>query len=262
MSHNRPENCITVIVADMFKNFADSNENVLTYSCLVKQLAKHQPSGQAIKMIAGQGVTKEELMALITRYDAQQDYILMTPQFTLPRAGCEYSHKHKQQNITVSLAQKLSENSYKLALTFDGGNEFFQDHMTGQHIQGMAVIESMRQAFLAVTEQFFLADTDEGYYFVIHEMATRFERFVFPVEAHVHYHIEEQRVKSGRYYAQVKVTVEQGGNTCAISNISFTAYNSEFIAEKESQIAQATLNTYLTELEETAQHFEASHAAA
>jgi len=224
---NRPENCITVVVADMFKNFADSNENVL-----------------------------------ITRYGAQQDYIIMTPQFTLPRAGCKYSHKHKQQNITVSLAQKLTDHSYKLALTFDGGNEFFQDHMTGQHIQGMAVIESMRQAFLAITEQFFLTDTNEGYYFVIHEMATRFERFVFPIEAQAHYHIQEQRVKSGRYYARVKVTVEQGGNTCAISDIRFTAYNSVFIAEKESQIAQDTLDTYLTQLEETEQHFEASHAAA
>lgn len=134
--------------------------------------------------------------------------------------------------------------------------------MTGQHIQGMAVIEAMRQAFLTVTEQFFLEDTEEGYYFVIHEMAIRFERFVFPVEAQVNYKIQEQRVKSGRYYAQVEVTVKQGGHVCAVSNISFTAYNSVFISDKESQIAQDTINTYVTQLEQASSQHEESYAAA
>jgi acyl-CoA thioesterase FadM len=159
----------------------------------------------------------------------------------LPRAGNRQAHKQRRHNIVVSLAQRLSPTDYEMNLHFDECNEFFQDHMTGQHIQGMAIMEAMRQSFLTVTEQYHLHTSKQAYYFVIHDMSVRFERFLFPVDARLSYQVTDERIKEGRYGASVAIRVEQADEVCATGKVSFTAFDAAFIESREVLAAKEVL---------------------
>ncbi|WP_417500411.1 AfsA-related hotdog domain-containing protein [Methylophaga sp.] len=250
-----------LIVSDTFKGFSEGEENVLTYSCLVKLFASKKIGGEKVQLIVGQGVKASDLELLINKYNLSDQISVATSRSILPAAGVEYSHKQKIQNITVTLAQKKNDNNFKLGLIFDGSNEFFLDHMTGKHVQGMAVVEAMRQAFLTVTEQFFLNTSLNKYYFVIHKMDTEFKKFVFPLDAHIEYEIIRNRQKSDRYSASVKTTVIQNGDECAVGYIDFTAFEQSFIGKKEVQLATQAVEYVLSDAVIVTGKGEVSHAA-
>lgn len=250
-----------LIVSDTFRGFSDGDKNVLTYSCLVKLLASGVIGKDPIQLIVGQGVKESELDLLINKYNVADQLSVAPRQNALPAAGVEYSHKQKIQNITVTLAQKKNDEHFKLGVIFDGSNEFFLDHMTGKHVQGMAVVEAMRQSFLTVTEQFFLNDSPNKYYFVIHKMDTQFKKFVFPLDAHIEYEILKSKRKPGRYNASIKATVIQNGDTCAVSHIDFTAFEQSFIGKKEEQLAADAVDYTFSSNEQSTSEVEVKHAA-
>ncbi|WP_233420966.1 AfsA-related hotdog domain-containing protein [Xenorhabdus nematophila] len=67
----------------------------------------------------------------------------------------KYSHKRIPHNTIIGSTRKENENSFSLPLLIDERCELMSDHQTGQHIQGMILIEACRQTFIAVTEEFF-----------------------------------------------------------------------------------------------------------
>ncbi|ENM5790362.1 hypothetical protein V4V45_002223 [Vibrio mimicus] len=250
-----------IIVSDTFKGFSDDEQNVLTYSSLVKLLASNLIGSACIQLIAGQGIKESELDLLIKNYNLSDQISVSIRQNSLPAAGIEYSHKQKIQNITVTLAQKKNDNNFKLGVIFDGSNEFFLDHMTGKHIQGMAVVEAMRQSFLTVTEQFFLNNSPNKYYFVIHKMNTEFKKFVFPLDAHIEYEILNSKIKSGHYSASIRTTLIQNCDECAVSYIEFTAFEQSFIGKKEGKMATKAVEYLLTNTSQLISEDDVKHAA-
>jgi acyl-CoA thioesterase FadM len=235
-----------IVVADIFSNFAKQHESVITYSELIRKLAA-QPAETELFLIPGQGMDVELLRSLKRQFESLKLHVL-EPTRHLPRAGNRQAHKQRPHNIVVSLARRLGPNDYEMDMHFDESNEFFQDHMTGQHIQGMAIMEAIRQSFLTVTEQYHLHTSMQAYYFVIHNMSVHFERFLFPVDARLSYRVAEECIKEGRYRASVNVKVRQAGDVCATGTVSFTAFDSAFIESREHLAAKEVLIKHLSHL--------------
>jgi acyl-CoA thioesterase FadM len=236
----------TIVVADIFSNFAQEHESVITYSELLRLLAT-QPPEAGLSLIPGQGMEVGLLYALQRQFEVLSLRVLEPTRY-LPRAGNRQAHKQRPQNIVVSLARQLDRSNYEMDIHFDGSNEFFQDHMTGQHIQGMAIVEAMRQSFLSVTEQYHLNTSIHAYYFVIHDMSVRFERFLFPVDARLCYQIIKESIKDGRYGATVDIKVEQAGDACATGSVCFTAFDAAFIEGRERVAAKEVLVKHVNRL--------------
>ena len=235
-----------IVVSDIFTNFAKQHEFVINYSELIRNLTKHPPDAELF-LVPGQGMSVELLHSLTRQFDSLHLRVL-EPTRHLPRAGNRQAHKQRSHNIVVSLARRLGPNDYEMSIHFDENNEFFQDHMTGQHIQGMAIMEAMRQSFLAVTEQYHLHTSMQAYYFVIHDMSVRFERFLFPVDARLSYKVVEERIKDSRYGATVSMRVEQADEICATGSVSFTAFDATFIEGRERVAAKEVLVKHLNHL--------------
>lgn len=133
-----------------------------------------------------------------------------------------------------------------MPLLIDERCELMADHQTGQHIQGMLLVEASRQAFIGVTEEF-IYQQESGRYYVINSMAINFASFLFPLPALVHFEFLEKDIndRRGRFKAQVRVTQHQ--TLCATMDVSFTVYPSTLIAEKEKSLAEVAMQATIVE---------------
>ncbi|MDP1217553.1 AfsA-related hotdog domain-containing protein, partial [Klebsiella pneumoniae] len=67
-------------------------------------------------------------------------------------------HKRKKANILITSPEKRDEDNYCARLILQDASELLCDHQTGQHIQGMVLIEAARQTIIATSEKFLLAE--------------------------------------------------------------------------------------------------------
>lgn len=230
-----------IVVADKFAAFAiDKQVVTLTQLDSMLNLSKQILPGQ-YRVILGQGVSDADIARLINQielHDPDMSRWNVGALHQQPgRADASLSHKHKPCNTLIAPPQMIDQDNYKIELLIDENCELMDDHQTGQHIQGMVLVEAARQAFLAVTERFFLQDSDHKSYFVINSMTTSFFGFVFPTPAQINYLVVSKDINDRRQRFSVEVNVVQCGETRMTTAFTFTAYPDQVIAEKEVSLA-------------------------
>jgi A-factor biosynthesis hotdog domain len=241
---------LVFIVGNKFKDFC-GNDGVITvnefgdmarsgsFDCL--------PSGS--RLVVGQGVREAELQAIcdLARHAlAVRGIDIRATMRRSVRASRLQTHKHRIQNSIISHPNRIDEHCFEAELLLDERSELMADHQTGQHIQGMILIEAARQMFLAVTEEYFIGQTvHDRYYFVINSIEVKFARFVFPLSAALRYEILSKDIANPkRMCFDTLISVMQGGVCATQISFNFTAFHATKIEAKERQQAQALLHLY------------------
>jgi A-factor biosynthesis hotdog domain len=236
------------IVGDKFESFAQGKD-VLTVHQLraLSHLPKHLLEGHNV-LLLGQGAAEEDVAAIARGYNSNFDSSSRFDVSDLTRdrelASAKVSHKRFAHNTLISAPRRMSSDTFELDLIIDERCELMGDHQTGQHVQGMIIVEAFRQSFLAVTDTFFPFGDGERY-FVINAMHVDFQNFLFPLPAHIHYRIEEADVNDRRARYKTVLAAVQNGETCTTANISFTVYPQEVIAGKEAALASKVTSKLL-----------------
>lgn len=218
---------------------------------MIEALSKNSEILDNATVIPGQGVSESDILKILSLASENVDTEFL--RLRQARAGMSETHKRRSVNSIISSPRQISEDLYEADLLLDERSELMNDHQTGQHIQGMILIEAARQLFLAVTERFFIANSENnGYYFVINKIDTRYMAFVFPIGATLRYEILEKSIEnSERLSFHVKITVTQTEVDATEVIVKFTAFLADKIKKKEH--AQATVV-----LERTMETFENS----
>jgi len=240
---------IIFVVGDKFHEFG-KHESVKTIGELEEMVRTHSfdelPTGSRI--VAGQGIREAELHALhdqgiwsLASHGVDISAVLQRR----PRASRLQTHKHHLRNAIISHPERLSNDHFQAELLLDERSELMNDHQTGQHIQGMILVEAARQMFLAVTEEYFIGtQSSESYYFVINQISVNFTGFVFPVGANLDYRIKSKDISNpARLRFDVTVSIIQGGVSVTEVSFQFAAYHSENIKQKENKQAEKLLQT-------------------
>ena len=233
------------IVGNKFKDFCH-HDNVITLAQLQQLVLDQQLASlpKDTRLLAGQGLREADIQQILRTLQpaALAAGLDLSGLYQRPaRASRLHTHKHQLQNAIISHPLRLNDTLFEVALMVDDRSELMGDHATGQHIQGMVLIEAARQTFLAVTEEYFIGpDEPQRYYFVINSMAIRFQGFVFPLDATLRYQIVSMNVDNrDRMRFDTLITVLQGGKSVTQLGVQFTAFLAEQIEAKEQQ--QATL---------------------
>ncbi|MEK8034674.1 AfsA-related hotdog domain-containing protein [Ideonella sp. DXS29W] len=235
------------IVGNKFKDFS-RHDGVITigeFSDMARTgTFDRLPDGT--RLAAGQGVREAEIQAICdqAQHALAERGIDMGPALRRSvRASRLQTHKHRIQNAIISHPVRIDDRCFEAALLLDERSELMADHQTGQHIQGMILIEAARQLFLAVTEEYFIGQTvHDRYYFVINSVDVKFTGFVFPIEATLRYEIVSQDIANpARLRFDTLISVMQGGTCATQIAFSFTAFHASKIEAKEQQQAQALL---------------------
>jgi HAD superfamily hydrolase (TIGR01490 family) len=236
-------------VGDAFAGFC-RNKLALTVSQL-EALLKLPPEvipGRK-RLILGQGVNEQECRSIIgqlnetpalkTRFDVSDLEAIAE------RAPSSLSHKRKSVNTLIGAPRQIAPGHYVLRLMVDERSELMGDHQTGQHLQGMILIEAMRQSFLAVTEAFHPLPSSNDTYFVINSMDFTFEKFLFPIPAELHYLSVQADTQKQRARHTAEVRVIQNGQVCATAQLKFAVYPNHVISEKEAEMAHSVTADFL-----------------
>lgn len=245
-----------IVVADKFADFAQSKKAVtLSHVRAMLALPEHIIPGP-VRLLAGQGLSDAEHEALLQEIDMQDPSGIrwdVSELRSIPaRAHSGLSYKRHGCNTLIGIPVQVSEDTYMMDIRIDGGCEIMGDHQTGQHVQGMVLVEAARQAFLAVTEEFFLGAEDRETYFVINSMMTEFSGFVFPLPAQIAYRVLTADINQRRRKFNVEMDVVQGGQVRTRIACSFAVFPHDVLAEKEAALAQEATDAILSAHSKTA----------
>ncbi|AHG65426.1 AfsA-related hotdog domain-containing protein [Advenella mimigardefordensis] len=242
-----------IIVGDCFSGYSQ-NSFVYTVSSFAKMLrgvlgGTTDTSQLPKKIHWGQGVGTHErgyIAGLLSKL--KLDIAPLISENVKELAGRTYVHKWNPQNVLVSIPERESDTRFVSDLVIDARNEFLIDHATGQHVQGMVLLEACRQMFLAVTEKYFIdSDLLIETYFVINSMGIKYKAFVFPIDAHVVYILKSLKRKvGGRIEVDCSISVFQAGMECSTCEVAYTVFDAHQLSTREKEMAGKTTHYFLS----------------
>lgn len=233
-----------VVVGDKYSEYANGKK-ALTISQL--ELLAKLPDNlfpDEHELIAGQGVCKHKAKKVIDDIGNNQRLKSKLKTCSVEKLVSEHknrhTHKWDERNILIGQAEKVDHklDMYALPLVIDDNCELMGDHQTGQHVQGMLLVEACRQAFIAVTEEFVYQKQSDKYY-VINSMSIDFANFLFPLPAIVHFEFVEKDVNERRGRFKARMSVMQNQTVCASMDVSFAVYSAKSILAKEGELAES-----------------------
>lgn len=244
---------IILAVGDKFAQFG-IGKDVITLSQLRALLGLPKmlvvDTGRVV-VVPGQGLGDDDVEAILAlaakaSQCAHFDFSLW---HRLPkRANRALSHKQRPENTLISEPRRLGEDVFELDLLIDEDCELMSDHQSGQHLQGMILVEAARQSLLAVTEAFFLPQDGTRFAFVFNDMTINYNNFAFPLDARLRYVIKDKEIRgSRRQRFDVEISIEQCGIVAATFTSSFTAFEEHRIVSKEASDARKTFDAHMSQ---------------
>lgn len=239
-----------IVVPDEFDSFADK-PSLLRYGVLLKSLRSGDVQAlRGQQLVAGQGLDEMQIdhaycFALSLGLDDEfKPWRLWRQSTPADRTLC---HKDRPENVLITLPEQEASDMFVADLRLHARNELMLDHLTGEHVQGMVLVEACRQMFLAVTERYHLESFPaKSRYFVINEMALRYLGFAFPLPAQIRYRVLSlQQDRPDRLAVHADMEVWQGSKAVTGMNVKFTVFDAKPLGERESRLANEVVHHYL-----------------
>jgi hypothetical protein len=241
---------IFYVVGEKFKNFS-TNKYVMTISELEK-LANIYRIGSQPKytFVIGQGVSADKLEKLINNINKNglSNYFSIKKMDVFDNESNQLSvHKAKLENVMITTPIFLAENKYSSQLTVQDNAAEMNDHVTGQHVQGMVLIEAARQMMLSVSEHHILTEERKNNYsFILSSVNTKFNQFAFPLKITIICEISDLEIKAkGSLKAKMKFSFMQNNINVTEVEINFSAFDKNLLETKEKTFALKAIATSL-----------------
>ncbi|MBU2885529.1 hypothetical protein KO507_07120 [Gilvimarinus agarilyticus] len=244
-------NRIILVVGDKFASYA-IGKDAMTVSQLKGLLAlpdQMLSMHESTTLLPGQGMGDHCIEEVLTIAEQSPNFSCFD--FSLwrhlpKRASQSITHKHKPENTLISHPRQINENTFELQLLIDENCELMSDHQSGQHVQGMILIEAVRQATVAITETHFIQNKKIKYAFVLNDMSVKYNNFSFPVNASIVCRITNKDIDNPK---RLSFTIEADVvqcNTC-VSSLFFniSAIDKLRIGRQEEMQAKKTQKRYL-----------------
>ncbi len=233
-----------LVVGDRFMVYSALHSDVITYTTF-EATKSRSFDGERLEIALGQGLSRRQRQKVASHITGHGDGIVGLAE----PASARETHKHEERNILISRPRKVASDLFELDLLIDDRCSDLSDHQTGQHISGMTLVEAGRQAFLAVTERYFIPEGEsKAYYFVTHRKQATFRRFAFPLPTILRYEITHASVSDRRHLSfEVLIKVFQAGHAVAELDFSFGVYQKDFLKAKEHEKASRSLAEYFAD---------------
>ncbi|MCW0983656.1 AfsA-related hotdog domain-containing protein [Agrobacterium sp. BT-220-3] len=200
-------------------------------------------------LVAGQGLSEAEKAAVETlahRSGATQSLALWNRRDMPSVASLAITHKHRLENILISTPVLVASDCYRSQLILSAQNELLLDHATGQHVQGMVLIEACRQMFIAVSELGHMGDVgNRKSYVVFNDIAARFHAFTFPLPAEIEYQLTTlDETRPDRVVISAALSVWQNGDKTTEIIATYSLFESGFLQPKEMSKGAAAVRAF------------------
>lgn len=234
-----------VIIGNRLTEFAN-NENILTYeqfNYLLKIESKLSESQNKYKIHLGQGLSDLQIESIcnqIQKKELKNRFKFFEGFHNISRASRLLTHKHKIENSMISEPEKISELEFKSYLMLDDSCAEMSDHLTGQHIQGMVLIEASRQMINSISEKYLITkNITKKKGFVLNFLNSEFYEYVFPLDVELIFRLEKIRNGlDGNFKAEASVQIIQNNKPMMTVEIGFSVMEKTTLINIESQMAK------------------------
>ena len=236
-----------VVVGDIFKNLCDE-QRVLNYSDVIDKIKLGDVGN--VHLALEQGICEDqyqEMLTLLELYDHSKTISISSYFDEVSRCPANFTHKSKVVNTLISDPGKLDDKNYYSYLLINENCADLSDHVTGQHLQGMLLMEAARQMTLAITEKYFIEqEFHNKVSFITHSSEIKFHEYAFPVSTRIDYRIIKHR---GVFKNTGEFTVAIGfvQNEIVVSECyyKFSVLDKKFVCEKEKISAKSIINNLI-----------------
>jgi hypothetical protein len=233
-----------LVVGDKFERFSADKDNVMTVSELT-QRAWQDGLPRECDIWLGQGIEHDRLFGVLGALEKRnpRDSIRVANlQHMLDQADPMHQasvHKARRENVLITRPQKTGDQTFEAWLSLQDSGELLGDHVTGQHVQGMLLIEAARQMMLAVSELYLLGrNADTRFYFVLNSVNTDYLQFAFPIPTRIlHEIVSLPSDTSKQLKATSRTSFYQNDVLTACVEIVYSAYPEARISDKEAKLA-------------------------
>jgi len=188
----------------------------------------------------GQGLSTEQINSVI-------DMVVRKTDQSFQKATRDLTHKSHEKNIMISDPLKFDETSYYCDLLIDDASSEMSDHLTGQHIQAMVLLEAARQMNIAVAEKYLIPSNLKGSVnFVLHQIKTCFYHYVYPLPALIEYHIDKFRLMpTGQFRSSVTIIFFQNEKKCLQVKLNYSVTDKIFLEDQECEDIERLVNRFI-----------------
>ena len=182
------------VIGNCFAEFSQ-NRNVIGISDLIHAFRTGDgfTFGDDVRFIAGQGLQEALIDDLFEEAEKTGRMHLFARWKGGERAGAPLSHKRRSENTMITTPLQTAEDRFEAELCLDERVDMISDHVTGQHLPGMILMEAGRQMFIATFERHFNEEQAEVS-FLITVMNNTFHHFAFPVATRIRMTIQEKKL--------------------------------------------------------------------
>jgi hypothetical protein len=239
-----------VVVADRFARFA-RGDRVLTVSGLLALLTTGGPEVAGCHWVVhlGQGVDATDFAVIeAARGESEVAVCLADPErFRAAPEPPGIVHKDRPENVLLAGVHHPEATHCRAGLRIHRDNELVLDHHTGEHVQGIVIIEAMRQICIAQFETAVRPGLPPaGYAGVWKRIDLSFEDFLFPLPATVESLIVESDVTRETHLKfRAATAVRQHGHTVATAAIEYAMVAQRRVDALERRKADQATRAYL-----------------
>jgi hypothetical protein len=234
-------NNVAVVVGDVFSEFAQ-HESVVTVSDL-----KRRPAGSdAERFVLGQGLT-----------DCERTELALTRALITAPAALESlskTHKRSCDNVLITELKSSGEHSYVCELNVADRTDRLSDHVTGEHIGGMILLEAGRQTMVAALESEYGVNGAMKWGLAWSDLKVRFLGYVYPLPVPISVSVIEAQIKSDtRMEVRVPVVMSQASKVVCEMDFVLTLVERAALSNLEHKRANRTLHALLADQQATSE---------
>jgi len=189
----------------------------------------------------GQGISRSRLeimIELLKKQGIDPYTVLLGHETIFNKASKEIVHKHKIENVLISTPVRIEKNRFKSDLVIDEECAEMSDHITGQHLQGMLLIEAARQMMTATYETHILPEVQQqNMNFILNSIRSNFKNFVFPLPVSLELEIiNHRKMSSHGYVCSIKVFFTQELQIVHEIEIDFSIFSPIIFSSVERRV--------------------------
>lgn len=231
---------VVFLVGDEYASFA-TNPHVMTLRELRARVLASDARQDDLRVVVGQGMRHEDAAAPCDAVAATKAGVAI--EAAAAPASLAVTHKRDAANVLISEPRRTRPRTYEMELLLNDGEDRLVDHVTGQHVSGMVLVEAARQAGIASAEIELLATRDKPFGFVWNGLRVDFARFAFPLPTRIEVTIREEAAEGKSqptYVADVEV-VQAGQCVCTMA-MTFGLLPASLLGALEAKAARRAID--------------------
>jgi hypothetical protein len=198
-----------IVVGDDYARFAECNSDVVTTSAMMTRLQDPSLWQGRHKVLLGQGISERTRLAMMA---ALEELGVDDVQPVDPSSPLQLTHKRSKGHVLITEPCRMADQAYRFGLLLDAQNDRLSDHVTGQHVGAMLLMEAARQAVVATLECAYVQPRGTPLGLVLERFDSSFQNYAFPLPTQLTVTVTEREGRQSRNIAvSLDVAFEQAG---------------------------------------------------